>query len=147
MLRETRAKWLALGTATLVALMALAFAALRNAAPVQRKPAPPITAPAPKPAPVAPAVDPARRAAQIETGRQAFERLHCIRCHAAEGKGNRDSPLDGIGARMDRAELHAWSTGSGVARDYLPASVARRKGRIADDPDMPALVEYLAQLK
>jgi mono/diheme cytochrome c family protein len=144
-LRETRAKWLALGTATLVALMALAFAALRNAAQVERKPPPPVAAApaASKPSPPVGAADPAR----IEAGRRAFERLQCTRCHAAEGKGNRDSSLDGIGARMNRAEIREWATGSGAARDYLAGSAARQKARLGNDPDIDAVIEYLAQLK
>jgi len=123
MLRQTRAKWLALGTAALVALMAAGFAALRN-----------VTAPQ-----IAEQVP----AAHSEAGRRAFERLGCAMCHSIGGAGNPGLPLDGIGKRLDRAELRAWTTGTGVARERLPAGVARRKASAADDPELEALLDYL----
>jgi mono/diheme cytochrome c family protein len=129
MLRETRAKWLALGTAVLVAAMAAVFAALRNVSQA------PEQAPASAPAPGS------------EAGRQAFERLNCTMCHSIGGVGSPASPLDGVGTRLDRAQLRAWTTGSGVAAERLPAGIARRKAAARDDPELEALLDYLEQSK
>jgi mono/diheme cytochrome c family protein len=130
MLRETRAKWLAVATATVVVSLAAGFSWLRNLSTAEAEP-PAATAPT----------------SATEPGGRAFERLHCATCHSIAGRGNPDSPLDHVGARLDRAALRAWATGSGSAREQLPASIVRRKARAADDPDLDALVEYLAQQK
>jgi mono/diheme cytochrome c family protein len=138
MVRETRAKWLALATALLVVLMVAGFAALRNMTP------PASAQPAAEATP--PALD-AAQLATIERGRQAFERLACAACHAVAGQGNPASPLDGVGKRLDRDALRDWSAGTGVAREQLAPGLARAKARAAQDPDLDALVEFLAQLR
>jgi hypothetical protein len=43
--------------------------------------------------------------------------------------------------------LHDLTTGTGAAQEQLGTSVARRKARALDDPDLAALLDYLAQLK
>lgn len=126
MLRKTRAKWLASGTGLLVVAMAAGFAALHDAGAPEAKPAPTAAG--------APASD---------AGRRAFQRLGCAMCHSIGGAGNPGVPLDGVGARLDRAQLRAWTVGDGVARERLPASVVRRKAPAADDPDLEALIDYL----
>jgi cytochrome c len=131
MLRQTRAKWLASATAVLVVLMAGAFAALRN-----------VAAP-----PGAEQSAGAAKTAPQDTGRRAFERLNCAMCHSIGGAGNPALPLDGIGKRLARTELRAWTTGTGVARERLPASVVRRKAPASDDPDLDALLDYLERSK
>jgi cytochrome c5 len=150
MLRETRAKWLAFATAVLVVLMTAAFAGLRNVPPGTTGDAAeaPVSATTPtrEPSDEPPAVA-AQAQPAAEAGRRAFERLTCAMCHAIGGRGNPDSPLDGIGSRMDRAAIRDWTTGTGAARDQLPASIARRKARAANDPELDALIDYLAQLK
>jgi cytochrome c553 len=82
-----------------------------------------------------------------DAGRRAFERLGCAMCHSIAGRGNPDSPLDGVGQRLDRAALRDWATGTGAAQDKLPASIARRKARAAEDRDLDQLLDYLAALK
>jgi mono/diheme cytochrome c family protein len=107
--------------------------------PVESVPAAPTS---PKPA-AAPAPDPAR----IATGQRAYARLGCAMCHSIEGRGNPGSPLDGVGARLDRTALYELTTGTGAAAAHLGAGLARRKQRAVGDPDMDALIDYLAQLK
>jgi hypothetical protein len=130
MVRKTRAKLLATATALLVVGMAAAFAALHDAK-----------------APQAPAAAVAAGPAADEAGRRAFERLNCGMCHSLAGAGNPAGPLDGVGARLDRAQLRAWTTGSGAAREQLPASAVRRKQAAAADPDLEALLDYLQRSK
>jgi cytochrome c2 len=135
MTRAIRAQALAAATALLVVALAALFAALRNRGPTP--PAPPAAATA--------AVVVAD--ASSEAGRRAFDKLNCGMCHSIGGRGNTDGPLDGIGARRDRAAIREWATGTGAARDELPASIVRRKARYANDPDLETVVDYLSRLK
>lgn len=134
MTRESRARWLAAATTALVVLLAALFALLHN---LPGSPAP-ATAAAPAPLP-----DPARVAA----GERAYARLGCAMCHSIGGRGNPGSPLDGIGARLERRALYEMTTGTGAAAAQLGAGLARRKQRAVGDPDMDALLDYLAQLR
>lgn len=86
-------------------------------------------------------------AARLALGRSAYDRLRCATCHSIAGRGNPSSPLDGVGARLDRKALHEFTTGTGAVQVALGTSLARRKARALDDPDMGALIDYLAQQK
>lgn len=136
MTRQSRARWLAFATAALVVLLAAVFALLRNLHPAH--------APAPS-AQSSPTV----RAAQprIDAGRAAFERMGCVVCHAAEGRGNPGLPLDGIGVRRSRDELRAAAFGQGRFADDYPSSVVRIKQARAGDPEAEAVLDYLQQLR
>lgn len=124
MLRQTRAKLLSGVTAAIVAGLAAAFSWISNPRTSEAQ------------------VDP-----RVEAGRRAYERLGCALCHSIGGVGSTDSPLDGVGARHDAAALRAWIIGADPARAELPASIARRKGRYAGEPDLDALVAYLQTLR
>jgi mono/diheme cytochrome c family protein len=128
MLRESRARWLAFATAGVVVGLAVLFAWLRN---------PPADLPRAHAAPP----DDARLAA----GRAAFVRLDCVRCHSLAGVGNPAAPLDGVGSRLDAAALRDWALGTGVAAEQMPRGIVRIKARVAEDPDIDMLIEYLAQ--
>lgn len=134
MLRESRARWLAVATAALVVLLAAVFAGLRNRGD---------TAPAPEaPAaggPAAPAA-PFDRAAALA----AFERLQCTSCHAFAGRGS-GLPLDGVGRRRSTAAIRDFALGQGSARDALPAGLVQMKQRAAGDPQIDDIVTLLAQ--
>lgn len=171
MTRESRARWLAFVTAGVVVLLTALFSALRNlpapptasgSAPVtpiyspraQRAPAPapapdPVTAPAASPqgAARAPETTVAVNPARIDAGKRAYARLGCASCHSIAGSGRTSSPLDGVGSRLDRKALLEFTTGTGAAREELGAGLARRKARAVDDPDLDALVDYLAHLE
>jgi mono/diheme cytochrome c family protein len=136
MTRQSRAKWLAVATAVLVIALSALFAALRNLTPL------PPRALQTTDAPAAPAVDSARVAA----GRAAFERMNCAMCHSIAGRGNPSHPLDGVGGRLDRAQLRAWTLGEGEAAARL-GGVAATKRRNAADPELDALLDYLQQLR
>lgn len=86
-------------------------------------------------------------AARLALGRSAYERLKCATCHSIAGRGNPTNPLDRVGARLDRQALREFTTGTGAAQEVLGTSLARRKARALDDPDLGALIDYLAQLK
>jgi len=144
MLRESRALGLALATAAAVVALAALFATLRNPGGVERgRPvadrAPSTLAQPPGAAAPGSTPDPRRLAA----GRAAFARLDCTRCHAMEGQGNPDTPLDGVGARLDAAALRHWTLGTGPAADELPRGILRAKQRAAGDTELDALIDYL----
>jgi mono/diheme cytochrome c family protein len=130
MLRETRARWLAAATAAAVVLLAASFAALHN----PRLPA----------APALP-VEPAADTAADEVGRAAFAAMNCTMCHSLAGEGNPSSRLDGIGNRLDRDAIRAWTVGEGPAREALGSSMAQMKSRYADDPRLDSVLDFLAR--
>lgn len=131
MLREARARWLATLTATLVVLHAAIFAVLHN--------------PRPDAAPAAGAAASPADAAADEAARRAFAAMNCTMCHSLAGQGNPASPLDDVGSRLDRDAIRAWTVGEGPAREALGASMAQMKSRYAGDPQLDALLDYLAR--
>jgi mono/diheme cytochrome c family protein len=133
MLRETRARWLATATAAMVVLLAALFAVLHN----PRQPAGTIAP--------APAVDAAADEAADEDGRRAFAAMNCTMCHSLAGQGNPGRRLDGLGSRLDREAIRAWTVGEAPAREALGASMAQMKSRYADDPRLETVIEYLAR--
>lgn len=134
MTRRARARWLAAATAAAVVAFATVFAGLRNlggeavAAPPGAGPSAAATSSAGAARPVPP----------------AFERLRCSNCHSIGGIGNPGSPLDGIGARMSAAEIRDWTLATGAARQEISARTAQRKSQAANDPELQALIDYLA---
>jgi mono/diheme cytochrome c family protein len=131
-MREYLARWVAGVTLVLVLSLAAVFAWVQNPRP---------TAPPPE-TPVAEHVDPERAAA----GREVYEAQQCSRCHAIAGEGNPRSPLDGVGARHDAAEMRDWIVGA----DTVDLS-ARVRGAKADylelsDAELEALVAYMLTL-
>ena len=146
MLRESRALGLALATAAAVVALAALFATLRNPAGLERARPGADRAPAtlaPPLAPLAPGSAPGPQ--RLAAGRAAFLRLDCTRCHSLEGQGNADTPLDGVGARLDAAALRDWTLGTGPAADELPRGILRAKQRAAADAEIDALIDYLQQ--
>jgi hypothetical protein len=116
-------------------------------APVPEPSAAPAAAPSQEARVIADGSAAAHAAARIAAGERAYARLGCATCHSIAGRGKPSSPLDGVGNRLDRQALLEFTTGTGAARDALGAGLARRKARAIDDPDLDALIDYLAQLK
>lgn len=152
MTRATRAKWLAGTKAAIVVQLVAVFAALRNKTVLKG------AAPAPASAAEAGAMAPLSTAARGPTsagvdatrlarGRSAYDRLQCAACHSIAGRGNLANPLDGVGTRLDRSALRDFATGTGAAQGSLGTSLARRNSRALEDPELEALLDYLAQLK
>jgi len=128
--RQSRARWLAGITAGVVVSLAAVFAFARNSGSM----APPAATP--------PVSD-----ARLAAGRAALERLNCMNCHSVAGKGNPANPLDGVGSRLDARGLRDWTLGQGLAAEKLSAGAKRQKAPAANDPELPAVLNYLASLK
>jgi mono/diheme cytochrome c family protein len=50
----------------------------------------------------------AQDAAQIKKGQDVYTAQKCSMCHAIAGKGNKMSPLDGVGAKLSAADIRSW---------------------------------------
>lgn len=140
-MRERWAKGLALATGLLVLVLAAAFAAIVN--PPGRKPA------ADADAVEQPGDDSGPAPEQIARGQDVFTRNNCSSCHSVAGKGSPRSPLDGVGSRLTRDELHNRIVAGESVRAALSPRAISAKQRYAELPaaDMDALLDYLASLR
>ena len=129
MTRRVRARWLAAATTAAVVAFATVFAGLRNLGDE---------------AVAAPSAEPSTATTTAQVVPPAFERLRCSVCHSIGGIGNPGSPLDGIGARMSATEIRDWTLATGPASGEIGARTAQRKSQAADDPELQALIDYLA---
>lgn len=134
-MRERWARLLAFTTGLLVLLLSAAFAAIQNpaATPAEAEPVAATAAPSPE---------------RLARGRAVLEANDCLRCHSIAGEGSPRSPLDGVGARVPRAELHDWVVASDAVRDDLSPRAVTAKAAYLGLPaeDMEALLDYLASL-
>jgi mono/diheme cytochrome c family protein len=132
-MRERWARTLAFLTGFLVLLLSGAFAAIQN----------PAATPGGGSGTAAPAV-----AADLERGKAVYDQQGCARCHSVAGKGSPRSPLDGVGSRLDRAELHDWIVAAPAVQDDLsPRAVSAKQGYAKlPEADLEALIDYLASL-
>jgi len=135
-MRERWARALAIGTAATVLLLSAAFAAVMNSP--AGDPAAPAAVAASKPDPE-----------QISRGQAVYDENHCARCHSIDGKGSPRSPLDGVGSRLGREELHDWVVAADSVQDELSPRAITAKQRYVELPEdqMNALLDYLASLK
>lgn len=133
-MRERWAIALALLSGALVVLMSAAFAAIQNPA---------------KPAGEAKADAAGTAAASIARGRAVFEAQDCMRCHSVAGEGSPRSPLDGIGAELERDKLRAFAIGADSVKDELSPRIlaAKRNYQSLPAEELEALVDYLASLR
>jgi mono/diheme cytochrome c family protein len=88
--------------------------------------------------------------AQIKRGQEIYAAQKCGVCHGIAGKGSKQNPLDGVGARLSADEIQQWIT--------HPAEMTA-KTKSAKKPPMPAkytnlpaadldaLVAYMQSLK
>ena len=86
----------------------------------------------------------------VTKGEQLYGAQKCMVCHAIAGKGNKNNPLDKVGAKLSAADIREWivnpvemakkskSTGK-------PAMPAKYKGLAPAEID--ALVAYMQSLK
>ena len=143
-MREKLARYIALLTGVLVVLLAAMFAKLQNPSP----PSIPVSE-ADRPAlPTMPPDIDAKKQALIAAGRRVFEAQGCMGCHAAAGKGNPRSPLDGVGKRRTAQAIQQWITAPAELKDQMPAWVfeAKQAYRHLPADDLAALIAYLQSL-
>jgi mono/diheme cytochrome c family protein len=92
----------------------------------------------------------AASAQDAKKGEQVYAAQKCMTCHAIGGKGNKNNPLDGVGAKISAAEIKEWI----VNPTEMTAKIKSTKkppmlNRYSKLPpaDIDSLVAYLASLK
>jgi mono/diheme cytochrome c family protein len=85
----------------------------------------------------------------VSSGARVYAAQRCLRCHALAGEGNRRYPLDGVGSRLDAAQLRNWIIGAVADPARLSARALAAKRRFASLPalELNALVAYLQTQK
>ncbi len=95
----------------------------------------------------APAVSSAQDAAR---GEQVYAAQKCSMCHQVAGKGNKMSPLDGVGKKLSAADTKEWIVDPAAAatkanstkKPLMPKTYAKLPAA-----DVDALVAYMQSLK
>jgi mono/diheme cytochrome c family protein len=82
-------------------------------------------------------------AALIARGQVVYREQKCQTCHSVAGVGNRRSPLDGVGGRLDEKALRNWV----VAPQTMNPKVRKRAYDKLPKDDLDALVAYLRSLR
>jgi mono/diheme cytochrome c family protein len=89
-------------------------------------------------------------AAQIKKGEAVYTAQKCQTCHAIAGKGNKNNPLDGIGAKLSADDIKQWIT---HPKDAATKANSTKKPPMPDKygklpaADIDALVAYMQSLK
>jgi len=76
-------------------------------------------------------------------GQAVFAAQKCSMCHAIAGKGNKNMPLDGIGAKLSAADIKKWI----VSPKDMKADTKMKAYPSLSAEDLDALVAYLSSLK
>ncbi len=83
-------------------------------------------------------------------GEQVYAAQRCQGCHMVGGKGNKSSPLDGVGARLSAADAREWivdpvsaaAKHKSTKKPLMPKTYAKLPAS-----DIDALVAYMQSLK
>ncbi len=89
------------------------------------------------------------KAAVIERGKAVFAEQKCSLCHAIDGKGNKQAPLDGVGSKLSAADIRKWITNPKEMEASLPTKpkISMKAYPNLKPEDLDALVAYLESLK
>src|SRR5262245_20393103 len=85
----------------------------------------------------------AQEDAKISKGKTVFAAQKCTMCHAIEGKGNKNTPLDGVGGKLSADEIKKWI----VSPKDMKADTKMKAYPSLTAEDLDALVTYLSSLK
>jgi mono/diheme cytochrome c family protein len=89
-------------------------------------------------------------AAAIKTGQQVYGAQKCQICHAIAGTGNKNNPLDKVGAKLSAAEIREWIVNpvemtkktNSTKKPPMPAKYAKLA-----PAEIDGLVAYMQSLK
>ena len=89
-------------------------------------------------------------AASIKRGAEVYAAQKCQLCHSIGGKGSKVSPLDGVGAKLNAADIRNWITEpihmaaktKSTKKPPMP-----KKWAALPTADIDALVAYMQSLK
>lgn len=79
----------------------------------------------------------------VAKGQAAFAAQKCSMCHAIAGKGNKNSPLDGVGSKLSADEIRKWI----VSPKEMKADTKMKAYPSLSAEDLASLVAYLSSLK
>lgn len=93
---------------------------------------------------------PAMAQGDAAKGKTVYAAQKCSVCHMAEGAGNKNNPLDGVGTKLSAADIRAWI----VTPTQMTAKTKSTKKPPMPDrysklpaADIDALVAYMVSLK
>ena len=90
------------------------------------------------------------RSQDAATGEKVYAAQKCQVCHAVAGKGNKQNPLDGVGAKLSAADIKAWITDP-VAMTAKTGSTKKppmpKKWASLPAAELDGLVAYMQSLK
>jgi mono/diheme cytochrome c family protein len=89
-------------------------------------------------------------AAAVQKGEQLYGAQKCMTCHAIAGQGNKNNPLDKVGAKLSAADIREWivnpvEMAKKTKSTGKPLMPAKYKGLAPAEID--ALVAYMQSLK
>jgi mono/diheme cytochrome c family protein len=90
------------------------------------------------------------RSQDAAKGQQVYAAQKCQVCHAVAGKGNKQNPLDGVGAKLSADDIRAWivdpiamaAKASSTKKPPMPNKWANLPAA-----DLDGLVAYMQSLK
>ena len=88
--------------------------------------------------------------AQIKRGQEVYTAQKCSLCHQIAGKGNKASPLDGVGKKLSADEIRQWITDPVAMAAKVKSTkkpVMQNKYGKLPAADIDALVAYMQSLK
>ena len=92
----------------------------------------------------------AQDAALVEKGRALYAAQKCSVCHLIEGKGNKVSPLDGVGTKLTADQIREWivapKAATAKAKSTKKPPMPDKYGKLAP-AELDALVAYMQSLK
>ena len=86
----------------------------------------------------------------VKKGQAVYAAQKCSMCHQIAGKGNKASPLDGVGAKLSAAEIREWVVNpvemAKKAKSTKKPAMANKYSKLPA-ADIDALVAYMQSLK
>ena len=86
----------------------------------------------------------------VKKGEQVYAAQKCSMCHSIAGKGNKQNPLDGVGAKLSAEEIREWITNptemTAKAKSTKKPPMPNKYSKLPA-ADIDALVAYLQSLK
>jgi mono/diheme cytochrome c family protein len=89
------------------------------------------------------------QAAKIAAGKKLYDTQKCRTCHMIGGVGSKaSSALDDVGSKLSEADLRMWLVDPDAMTAKLKAKPKVKMKKVTlKDPDIDALVAYMASLK
>jgi mono/diheme cytochrome c family protein len=87
--------------------------------------------------------------ATAAAGEKVFAAQKCTICHSVAGKGNKNNPLDDVGAKLSAGDIRSWIVNAPEMAKKANSTKKPPMKSFASLPaaDIDALVAYLATLK